>query len=92
MTDDPSAAGPASPPDAAGWNEQEVRETAYYLWEQEGRPEGKDRAHYFQAEALLRARHASRPSMMPRVDGKPGNLAQRTNGVTHNRPGRLPHA
>lgn len=33
--------------------EQELREAAYYLWEQEGRPDGKDFDHWIRANAEL---------------------------------------
>ena len=33
--------------------EQVIRERAYALWEQEGRPEGRSLAHWFKAEAEL---------------------------------------
>jgi hypothetical protein len=38
-----------------GWHRQRVRERAYAIWEAEGRPHGNDLAHWFQAEAELRA-------------------------------------
>jgi len=35
--------------------EQAVRETAYFLWEQDGRPEGREKDYWFQAlERTLR--------------------------------------
>ncbi len=33
--------------------EEQIREAAYYLWEQEGHPEGKDIEHYFRAKEIL---------------------------------------
>lgn len=39
--------------------EQEVRETAYFLWEFAGRPEGRERDYWFEAlEKCLRKREA----------------------------------
>lgn len=39
---------------AAGWSREELHERiqrrAYELWEREGRPEGRDHAHWYQAE------------------------------------------
>jgi hypothetical protein len=32
-------------------NEQEIRERAYRIWEEDGRPEGRDRDHWYRAEA-----------------------------------------
>ncbi|MEX0761056.1 MAG: DUF2934 domain-containing protein [Dehalococcoidia bacterium] len=39
--------------------EQEIREIAYQLWEQEGRPEGRDIEHYMAAARELEARSAT---------------------------------
>lgn len=33
--------------------EEQIRELAYYIWEQEGCPEGKDLEHYFRAKKML---------------------------------------
>lgn len=33
--------------------EQQIRELAYALWEQEGRPDGKDQEHYHRARQML---------------------------------------
>ncbi len=33
--------------------EQQIRELAYAIWEQEGRPEGKDVEHYYRAKQIL---------------------------------------
>ncbi|HVX71737.1 MAG TPA: DUF2934 domain-containing protein [Devosia sp.] len=39
--------------------EQAVRETAYFLWEQDGRPEGREQEYWFRAlERSLRERGA----------------------------------
>ncbi len=39
--------------------EQAVRETAYFLWEQDGRPNGREQEYWFRAlERALRERHA----------------------------------
>lgn len=39
--------------------EQAVRETAYFLWEQDGRPEGREEEYWFRAlERSLRERNA----------------------------------
>ncbi len=34
-------------------NEEEIKELAYSIWEEEGRPEGKDLEHYFRAQKIL---------------------------------------
>jgi hypothetical protein len=41
----PKAAKPAK---ASHLSEQEMRDAAYYLWEQEGRPEGRALDHWLQ--------------------------------------------
>jgi hypothetical protein len=33
--------------------EEQIKTLAYYIWEQEGRPEGKDKEHYFWAKKIL---------------------------------------
>jgi hypothetical protein len=33
--------------------ESKIKETAYALWEREGRPNGRDLEHYFKAEVLV---------------------------------------
>ncbi len=33
--------------------EEQIKEVAYNLWEQEGRPEGKDLEHYLRAKKIL---------------------------------------
>ena len=33
--------------------EEEIKKLAHEIWEQEGRPEGKDIEHYFHAKKLL---------------------------------------
>lgn len=39
--------------------EQAVRETAYFLWEQDGRPEGREQEYWYRAlERTLRERNA----------------------------------
>ena len=39
--------------------EKQIKELAYTMWEQEGRPEGKDVEHYFAAEQILKERGAA---------------------------------
>ena len=39
--------------------EQQIKELAYAIWEEEGRPEGKDVEHYFRAQQILEERQAS---------------------------------
>jgi hypothetical protein len=37
----------------SGEREQAIRQRAYEIWEQEGRPDGRDHAHWTQAEAEI---------------------------------------
>jgi len=39
--------------------EQQIKELAYAIWEEEGHPEGKDLEHYFHAKQILEDRQAS---------------------------------
>jgi hypothetical protein len=39
--------------------EEQIRELAYQMWEQEGRPEGKDVEHYFAAKQRLEEQEAA---------------------------------
>jgi hypothetical protein len=46
--------------------EAQIRELAYTIWEQEGRPEGKDLEYYFRAKQMLEEREAaSSPAKEP---------------------------
>jgi hypothetical protein len=40
--------------------EQQIKELAFAIWEQEGRPAGKDAEHYFRAKQILEAKEAAR--------------------------------
>jgi hypothetical protein len=40
--------------------EDQIRQLAHALWEQEGRPEGKDVHHYLAAKAILDKREAGK--------------------------------
>jgi hypothetical protein len=39
--------------------EQQIKELAYAIWEEEGCPEGKDLEHYFRAKQILEEPQAS---------------------------------
>ncbi|MFH0768798.1 MAG: DUF2934 domain-containing protein [Chloroflexota bacterium] len=43
--------------------EEQIRELAYAIWEQEGRPEGKDQEYYFRAKQMLEEREAASSSV-----------------------------
>ena len=69
--------------------EQAVRETAYFLWEHDGRPEGREQEYWYQAlERHLRQRNADtafgmEPKATHQVDdntddlGRPINASQK---------------
>ena len=40
--------------------EEQIRNLAHAIWEQEGSPEGKDVEHYFRAKQILEEQEASR--------------------------------
>jgi len=40
--------------------EEQIRELAHSIWEQEGRPNGKDAEQYFRAKRILEEREASK--------------------------------
>src|SRR5271163_2566920 len=44
-----------------------IREVAYFLWLDEGRPEGEEARHWTTAEALLE----SEPEQRKRIEGEP---------------------
>jgi Protein of unknown function (DUF2934) len=55
--------------------EQRVREIAYGIWQEEGRPDGEAERHWFAAEALLDEEEAERERG---EDGKDGGVAAET--------------
>jgi hypothetical protein len=48
-------------------NEQQIRELAYLIWEEEGRPEGKHLEHYFRAEQIILQRQPKVISAKPKA-------------------------
>ena len=42
--------------------EEQIRDLAYAIWEQEGRPEGKDLEYYFRAKQMLEEQEAASSS------------------------------
>jgi hypothetical protein len=40
--------------------EEQIKSLAYDIWEQEGRPEGKDIEHYFRAKQILEDQESAR--------------------------------
>ena len=46
-------------------DETEIQHTAYHLWNQNGRPEGRDAEFWFAAIEYLKHHHASVPETIP---------------------------
>jgi hypothetical protein len=40
-------------------NDEKIKELAYSIWEEEGRPEGKDVEHYFRARKIMEETYAT---------------------------------
>jgi len=45
--------------------EEQIKELAYAIWEQEGRPEGKEVEHHFRAKKILEEREEARVIELP---------------------------
>ena len=45
--------------------EEQIKELAHALWEEEGRPEGKDVEHYFRAKQILEEKEMARAIELP---------------------------
>jgi len=55
-------------------HEEEVRLIAYSIWEDEGRPNGCDLAHWFKAEAICREKES--PRALPVADAPAARKAR----------------
>lgn len=62
-TSDIEVAPPISPV-----THEEIARCAYYIWESEGRPEGRDVEHWLQAELQLQADRALDKKMEPKTE------------------------
>jgi hypothetical protein len=51
--------------------EQRIRELAYAIWEQEGRPEGQSERHWETAEKAIEAAERAEVAVTMRADGAP---------------------
>ena len=54
--------------------DQVIRERAYFLWEDEGRPSGRDHAHWVMAERAVRGQAMATVSQRP----KPAKARRKT--------------
>jgi hypothetical protein len=75
--------------------DQAIRERAYTIWEQHGRPEGRTLEHWSQAEAeigaeqmIFAAMEKPRPITSPRARGADKPRAQRVSAVRERRANR----
>jgi len=68
--------------------EQQIKELAYAIWEEEGRPEGKDVEHYFRAQQILEERQAS--SLIESTPSPMSKLPRRSPSPTSKLPRRSP--
>ena len=51
-------------------SKEETEKLAYHLWEQEGRPKGRELRHYYEAERILKERQLAeaRQGSAPRME------------------------
>ena len=57
-------------------HEEEIRQTAYRLWEQAGRPEGRDQEFWYDAQRTLESRERSGNGMSTAgVSSKPSGMS-----------------
>lgn len=47
--------------------EQSVRQAAYHLWEDDGRPEGREKEYWFRAMEQLLAKRAAHQDTQPKM-------------------------
>lgn len=70
--------------------EDRIRQCAYYLWEADGRPHGRDREYWQRAEALIDIENRDTAGQLPGVQGKPdagsGAKAAKTRGKSEGSP------
>jgi hypothetical protein len=61
-------------------SDEQIREMAYYIWQQEGHPEGKASEHYFRAKQMLEAQESTPPTTgvpaPPQSDTEMSKLSQ----------------
>jgi len=51
--------------------EEEIRKLAYSIWEEEGRPDGKDVEHYMRAKAILEHKEKDTAQYAPQLTTAP---------------------
>jgi len=58
--------------------EEQIRQLAHSLWEQDGRPEGKDVEHYLAAKQILEKQEAAQKPARARRPAAPKSAKART--------------
>lgn len=58
--------------------DEETRQLAYRLWQEEGRPDGYDVQHWLKAETILLEEHRPRPVRSKRTTGRKSSQTQTT--------------
>jgi hypothetical protein len=69
-----------------GRRDEEIRQIAYYIWLDAGRPEGKHVEHWLQAEAIWREQHAAKQPESPR----PAKVKRKSTATAPQGEGRAP--
>ena len=67
-------------------HEDEVREIAYKIWEEEGYPQGHDQDHWFKAEAIWQERQDQTEHMADDVVSRPDLVASTVVGKQKRAP------
>lgn len=61
--------------------EDRIRDRAHRIWEEEGRPEGRDRAHWDMASELVAQQDGLRDTLAPNPSHGPDDTARTTRPV-----------
>jgi len=67
-------------------HDDEVRQIAYRIWEEEGYPEGRDQEHWYKAEATWQERRDQMEHMADDVVSRPDLVASRIVGKRKQTP------
>jgi len=71
-------------------HEDEVREIAYKIWEDEGHPQGRDQEHWLKAEAVWQERQDQTEHMADDVVSRPDLVASKVTGKRKQSPKPAP--
>jgi hypothetical protein len=69
-------------------SDEQIRELAYYLWQQEGCPDGKATEHYFRAKIMLEVQESEPPKPIETAPPQQAEISQQT-PITRNKPARV---